>query len=253
MGHMSIDRSGRAAPAYASLVRFCVLGPLEVLDVGRPVALGGPKQQAVLAILVAAHGRPVSIDSLIQGVYGEDADSSVRRSVQTFISNLRQVLGGVIERSGGGYRLVVSAEQIDAALFETTFRDALAMLTDEPDEASASLRAALAMWRGHAYAEVVGGAAIDAEVARLEGLRLDALLARVDADLELGLHCQVVGELEDSSSSIRSRNGSGRSTCWRSTARVARSTPFARTPAPGHFSHTSWVSTPVQSCGGSRR
>ena len=70
-----------------------VLGPVEVLSDGSPCALGGPKQRTVIAVLVAAAGRPVSVDSLLQALYGDDASPSSRATLHTYVSNLRNVLG----------------------------------------------------------------------------------------------------------------------------------------------------------------
>jgi DNA-binding SARP family transcriptional activator len=85
---------------------YRVLGPLEVLADGLPVALGGPKQRGVIAVLVAAADRPVAVDTLLQATYGEDASPKSRASLHTYVSNLRNVLGDVIVRRGDGYLLL---------------------------------------------------------------------------------------------------------------------------------------------------
>jgi DNA-binding SARP family transcriptional activator len=83
---------------YVRLVDYRVLGPLEVLVDGVPLPLGGPKQRVVVAVRVAAAGRRVPVDVLLEAIYGEEAAVGGRRTLQTYVSNLRQVLGDVIVR-----------------------------------------------------------------------------------------------------------------------------------------------------------
>ena len=170
-----------------------VLGPLEAVEDGRPLPLGGLKQRTVLALLIANRGRPVSTDALIDGVYGEDAPSGARRSVQTYVSNLRSQLGDVIRSTGSGYTLDPDMATVDAVAFESLVGDDD---TGDPAAVSQRLRDALAMWRGLPYADVDGFGAIPSEVTRLNELRLVAVERRVDADLAAGRHAEVVAELE---------------------------------------------------------
>jgi len=170
-----------------------VLGPIDVVADGQPVVLGGQKQRTVLALLVASAGTAVSSDSLIQGVWGDDAPSGVRRSLSTYLSNLRSELGDVILRQGTGYVLDIDRAAVDAYAFE----DMVAAASDlNPEEASEMLRDGLAMWRGYPYADVDAYMALDAEASRLNDLRMVALEKRIDADLDAGHHREVIGELE---------------------------------------------------------
>ncbi len=181
---------------YVSTVQLRVLGPVEVVKDGSLLPLGGPKQRTVLALLVASAGRHISVDAVIAGLYGDDADPKARRTVHTYISSLRQSLGGVIAWSGDGYRLEVDRDDIDATRFEDMAAVGAAWVEDDPARAGTTLRDALALWRGHAYAGVETRGLLDGEIARLDELRLAAVDARVRADLAVGLHRTLVGELE---------------------------------------------------------
>jgi DNA-binding SARP family transcriptional activator len=115
--------TGIAAPtadteAPAALLDVAVLGPLEVRRAGALVRMGGPKQQLMLGLLVAGGGRGVSVEVLIDGVWGEDPPGSARGVVQTYVSGLRGGLGDVIRREGDGYRLDVGRSRVDAWRFE---------------------------------------------------------------------------------------------------------------------------------------
>ena len=189
-------RSAIQAGGYASRMDFLVLGPVTVHQDGEALPVGGSKQRSILALLVANIRHPVSLDRIVDSVYGEDARGGARHSVQTFISTIRRNLGDVVQKEGGGYVLAVDPESIDAVRFETTARAALASLADDPDGTATSLREALAMWRGHPYADVDGRAVFEPEITRLEELRLSVLEGRIDADLASGRHRELGGELE---------------------------------------------------------
>jgi WD40 repeat protein/DNA-binding SARP family transcriptional activator len=182
------------ARSYVRTVDYRVLGPLEVLVDGVATALGGPKQRGVVAVLVAAAGRPVAVDTLLQATYGEDASPTSRASLHTYVSNLRHALGDVIVRQGDGYLVDCTNCTIDATVFEDSYRAASAM--GDADDVSSRLREALAMWRGHAYADIEAHGFLDGEITRLTELRLAALEARIDADLRAGRHREVVAELD---------------------------------------------------------
>ena len=127
-------------------------------------------------------------------MYGEDANPANKASLQTFVSNLRHVLGEVIVRRGDGYLLDCTEATIDAAQFEHAFRRSTS--DDDPERVSGGLRTALSMWRGHPYADVEAHGFLDGEITRLTELRLAALEARIDADLRAGRHREVVAELD---------------------------------------------------------
>ena len=173
--------------------RFLVLGPLSVAGDGE-ATLGGPKQRAVLAMLISRVGRVVSNDQLVDGVWGEVAPASVQGSLHTYVSNLRAV-GADIQRSGGGYVLEADPGSVDAVQFERLTDEAVGSLSANPERAADSLRAGLGFWRGRPYADLIGVEGLQAEIRRLEEMRFSAVEARIDADLALGRHQVLAGEL----------------------------------------------------------
>ncbi len=196
---MPIDVSAITTPSsgkndYGQDMRFGVLGPVEASEKRRRLSVGGPKQRTVLALLVSRAGSAVSTDLLVDGVYGDEPPQGARRSVQTYVSNLRGELGEVIEASGSGYVLNADRSDVDALVFEDALSEAAA--SGDPEQAAQTLREALALWRGHPYADVDGFAHLTTERTRLSELRMTAIEHRVDADLELGYHRQLIAELE---------------------------------------------------------
>ena len=177
-------------------VEIRVLGPLEVRSNGVNVSLGGRKQRTVLALLATDVGKRVSVDALIDGVWGEEPTTAARSTLQTYVSNLRTAIGDVIVRDDGGYRLAADFARVDAIDFEEAVARAAELVATNPAEASQRLRAALALWRGHAYADLPGSFALEIEAKRLEELRLRAVETRVEAELALGRHADLVPELE---------------------------------------------------------
>jgi len=194
MGSVQVPHVARPVEEYVRRMDYRVLGPLEVLVDGVALPLGGPKQRVVVAVLVAAAGHPVPVDALLEAIYGEDAAAGGRRTLQTYVSNLRQVLGDVIVRQGDAYVLTCIGSVIDSVTFEERYRAASAMT--DPDDAASMLRAALATWRGRPYADVEAHGRLDGECTRLGEVRLAALEARIDADLNAGRHREVIAELE---------------------------------------------------------
>src|SRR5262245_56547130 len=159
------------APYRPSEVNVRVVGPVEVLSDGVAVRLGGPKQRAVLALLAVEVGTPVSVEALIDGVWGDEPTAGARSTLQTYVSNLRSAIGDVIVRDDGGYRLAADPEQVDAVEFERVVDEAAALAETGPAEAAQRLRAALALWRGHPYADMPGCFALVLEARRLAELR----------------------------------------------------------------------------------
>ena len=176
-------------------VRFGVLGELTVIA-GTALHLGGPKQRTVLAMLIAHADHPVSVDSIIEAVWGDDAAPNARRIVQTYVATLRGELGDVIVKSGSGWRLDADRELIDACRFEDLYGSARDVVDTNPQRASVALREALAMWRGHPYADVEAHGFLDGEISRLTELRSAAQATRIEADLALGRDADLVGEIE---------------------------------------------------------
>ncbi len=174
-------------------LKLGVLGPLIAVDGSERLNLGGPKQRTVLALLIANAGEAVRADAIEAAVYGEQPPDRVRRIVQTYVSTLRATLGDVIRRSGDGWRLDVDRSAIDANEFEDLHNAARNM---QPDRAAVALTAALDLWRGSPYIDVDAHGALGAERSRLNELRLAATHARFEANLNLGRHREVVGELD---------------------------------------------------------
>jgi WD40 repeat protein/DNA-binding SARP family transcriptional activator/tRNA A-37 threonylcarbamoyl transferase component Bud32 len=184
------------AVMYRPDVDFTVLGPVGAMDGGDPVRVGGPKQRTVLALLLAEAGRSVPDDVLIQGVWGDEAAPGARGTLQTYVFNLRAELGDLLTREGDGYRLAVERDRVDALRFEDALSASGPLVAGDPAAAAASLREALALWRGHPFADLPGSERLEAEARRLEELRLRAVEQRIDAELALGLHAELIAELE---------------------------------------------------------
>ena len=176
-----------------------ILGPLEVEDEKAPVALGGQRQRALLAVLVLARGSVVSSDRLIDGLWEEEAPATARNVVQGHVSQLRKAFGGNgrLETRGHGYVLHLEQGELDVDQFEELFADGRRLLTeDDPAAASGALLEALALWRGPALADFAYEPFASAEAARLEDRRLACLEERIEADLALGRQVDLVPELE---------------------------------------------------------
>lgn len=181
-----------------SLIEFRILGPLEVAEHGRPVVVGAPKVRALLAVLLLHRGEVVSTDRLIDALWGERASETAAKTVQVYVSNLRKALGdGLVVTRGRGYLLRAEAGQVDAGRFEGLVAHGRGEL-ERGDALSAAtvLREALALWRGPALADFAYEPFAEAEIARLEEVRVAAIEDRMDADLASGEDARLVGELE---------------------------------------------------------
>jgi DNA-binding SARP family transcriptional activator/WD40 repeat protein len=190
------DTSGRLIETEEEVrvLDLRVLGPVEVRVGGTIAALGGRKQRGILAVLIAAAGRPVSVDALLLATYGDGAGPGAKATLHTYVSNLRRALGDVIVRQGGAYLLDSAEATIDAVAFEDLC--GRAAVIEDPQRASDALRQALSLWRGHPYADIEVNGHLDGEITRLSEMRLAALESRIDADIRSGRHREVVGELE---------------------------------------------------------
>jgi DNA-binding SARP family transcriptional activator/ABC-type branched-subunit amino acid transport system substrate-binding protein len=180
------------------MLDFRILGPFQVLDGDRLLALGGHQQRVVLAVLLLRRGEVVSRDRLIDELWGERAPASAVKTVQTYVSNLRKALGnGLLLTRGHGYVLQVVPGQVDADRVEALVREGRdALETGDSRRASERLREALALWRDPALVDFAYEPFAQAEIARLQEERVAALEDRIDADLALGRHTVLVGELE---------------------------------------------------------
>jgi DNA-binding SARP family transcriptional activator len=173
---------------------FRILGPLEVEADGRALQLGGAKQRGLLAALILSADEVVSVDRLIDDLWGEQPPKTAVKAVQVYVSRLRKQLGtDVLQSRAPGYLLAVDPQQVDVGRFERLVAEA----RDAPPKTAAILlREALALWRGPPLADIQFEPFALSEIARLEELRVAAVEARVDADLAMGRHADLVGELE---------------------------------------------------------
>lgn len=176
------------------VLEYRILGPLEVVDDARPLALGGQRQRALLAALLLRPGNVVPTERLVDEIWGEQAPRTATTSLQNAVAQLRKVLGpDVLETQAPGYVLRVDRRQIDVSRFEKLLADAR---TGPAETRAATLRAALDLWRGPALAEFAFSEFAQAEIRRLEELRLVAAEERIAADIDAGRHADVVAELE---------------------------------------------------------
>jgi len=165
---------------------------------GEPIALGGQKRRALLAVLLLEANQVVSSDRLIDALWGEDPPDTARNTIQVYISQLRKLLpDGALETAPPGYRLVIEADSVDLFEFMRLSEEGrTALRAADAVGAADALRAALALWRGAPLADLPWEPFAQAEIVRLEELRLAALEDRIEADLALGRHGQLVIELE---------------------------------------------------------
>ena len=175
---------------------FRILGPLEVVDGDAVLSLGGGKQRALLAVLLLSANDVLSADRLIEDLWGERAPASGRAALQVRISQLRKALGPAgaqLLTRPPGYVLQIDPERLDAHRFERLLDAADGA---PPERAAATLREALALWRGPALADLAYESFAQPAARRLEELRLAAVENRVEAESALGRHSDLVGELE---------------------------------------------------------
>ncbi|MEU2447449.1 BTAD domain-containing putative transcriptional regulator [Streptomyces althioticus] len=179
-------------------VRFGVLGRLTVWRAGEPLELGTPKGRVVLAVLLARPGRPVTADALAEALWGGDRPRSAVKNVQTYVHRLRQILGDPerIVRQGGGYLVRAGRDELDATRFDDLAESARAALAaGDPVTARRVFGEALELWRGPAFEGVADIPALTTQAARLDESRLGVLEERIDVDLRLGRHGELLGEL----------------------------------------------------------
>ncbi|MEP6817432.1 MAG: BTAD domain-containing putative transcriptional regulator [Marmoricola sp.] len=188
-----------------AVLAFGILGPLEATYAGAHLPLGGRQQRAILALLVCETGHTVSVEHLINGVWGERALSGAVASVQSYVFHLRQVLepdrlrgapGSILVSAPGGYRLDVDPRHVDMTRFEELVsRGDAALEGRRPDRAVTLYTQALTLWRGDVLSDLSDYDFVAPVRARLEELRASALEARIRAELDLGHHLGVVAEL----------------------------------------------------------
>ena len=190
---------------------FRILGPLEVHDdSGRRVPLGGRQQRALLALLLLHANEVVPVEEVIEELWHSEPPPSATKSVQALVSRLRRTLegdtgdgaietgeNGVVLTHAHGYVLRVAPGELDLDRFQSLLEEGRrALAARRPDKAAETIGEALNLWRGPPLAEFAHESFARIEIGRLEELRLSALEERVDADLALGRHHELVPELE---------------------------------------------------------
>jgi branched-chain amino acid transport system substrate-binding protein len=182
----------------AAPLEFSILGPLEVRDGERLLRLGGIKQRSLLALLLLDAGKVVSSDRLIDELWGDDPPEDASTALQQHVSRLRKLLEphDVLETRSPGYVLTIDPEQVDLTRFQRLSDDGRRQLEEgRADGGSRTLRSALELWRGEPLADLAAEPFARDALPRLEEARLEALEARVDADLAAGRQAELVGEL----------------------------------------------------------
>ena len=186
-------------------IDFRILGPLEVRDENRAIALGGSKQRALLALLLMNVNETLSTDRLIDELWSQRPPAHAAKTVQMQISRLRKALAvdagdgstGVVVTRERGYELRLDPERLDSHRFERLAAEGRSELAcGHPQRSVAALERALSLWRGAPLAELAYEPFAQREIARLEDLRVAALEQLIEAKLALGRHAEVVGQLE---------------------------------------------------------
>jgi DNA-binding SARP family transcriptional activator len=184
---------------------FRVLGPLEVVDNGREIALGGSKPRALLALFLLRANETLSADRLIDALWGEHPPATATKAVQVHVSRLRKALVAgtagvsrdVLVTRGLGYELQLDPERLDAHCFERLLGEGRRELAaGRPEHAIVALEQALSLWRGAPLADFAYESFAQSEIARLENLHISAREQLVEAKLALGRHAEVLTELE---------------------------------------------------------
>ncbi len=178
-------------------VDIAVLGPLEVRASEGVVDVAGARLRALLIRLALAAPAPVSVGGLVEAVWGDDPPAEPANALQSLVSRLRRALDSAdaVAQVPGGYRLAIGAEDLDLRRFERLARAGREQLrAGRPGEAAATLRDALALWRGGAFDAAIERDAV--LLARLQEQQLGAIADRVEADLALGRAAELVTELD---------------------------------------------------------
>ncbi|MFI1169805.1 AfsR/SARP family transcriptional regulator [Streptomyces sp. NPDC020801] len=181
---------------------FRVLGPLEILERCRNIVPTAPKPRQVIALLLLRRNTLVQTSELIDELWEEEPPASAMTTLQTYVYKIRKILlrcdaGDILFTRPGGYLLTVPDSGVDLHRFEGAAGKGKALLEGgDPAHAAEALREALAMWRGCALVDVTPGRLLSSYVTRLEEFRARTLDLRIEADLQLGRHQELVSELK---------------------------------------------------------
>jgi DNA-binding SARP family transcriptional activator len=180
------------------VVEFFVLGPLETVVDGDAIRLQAAKPRALLAVLLLSRNRVVSVSELVDALWGDDPPETAVSALQVYVSQLRKALGpDRVLTKPPGYSLRVEEGELDLERFERLFREGRDQLGPDPAAAAERLKEALELWRGPALAEFGSEPFAREAGGRLDDARLAAIELRIDADLALGRHAELVSELEE--------------------------------------------------------
>jgi DNA-binding SARP family transcriptional activator/pimeloyl-ACP methyl ester carboxylesterase len=179
-------------------VKIDLLGPIRIWGDRIEITLNAAKERTLLAALALRPGKVVSSDELIEVLWGDAPPETARKTLQTYVSNVRRALGtDVIGTEPSGYVLRLPADRIDVGRFRGLINEgAEASRTGSAETARRILGDAIALWRGDPFTGVAPHSRLAAEAVRLKEEYLSVIEARVDADLALGRHAETVGELE---------------------------------------------------------
>lgn len=173
-----------------------VLGPIDVLIPSGPASVGGRQARALLGALAIGAEHAVPMDHLYEVLWADNPPASAYSTLQSYVSHLRNLLGAeAILRLDHSYELVAEAENIDALVFERLV-NAAAESRECPERCRRTCREALALWRGLPFGDLADHEGFRLEAYRLDQLRLFAMELSLEADLAMGNHELVVGELE---------------------------------------------------------
>src|SRR5689334_22054921 len=175
-------------------MEFRILGPLEVRDDGHSLALGGAKQRALLGVLLLNANRPVSVERLLEALWGDRQPSSGAKALHVYVSQLRKLLADDrVVTEPTGYLLRVGDGELDEARFRALCADADSAGSHEAAEL---LREALSLWRCSPLEDFAYDDFAQVEIARLRELWAATIERRIDVDIALGRHRELAGELE---------------------------------------------------------
>lgn len=200
-GHRRLGRNDTTPRSADSRVfagmKDRVLGPVAASTEGQErINLGGKKQRIALALLLANANRAISQDVMVDAIWNGQPPETGRRTLHTYISNLRKVVGDDIMRDGEGYVLRVAGDDLDALQFEAHVAQARSQAGTDPDKAADLLTDGLALWTGRPFGDLGFEPALVAQATRLNEERLAAQELRIDIDLGLGRHHEVIQELQ---------------------------------------------------------
>ena len=190
------DHSVSNGDAPARGVEFRVLGPVTAINDGTVIPLDEPEQRMLLAVLLSRPNQPISTDELIEAVWGAKPAATARDKLHQYLSELGHLLDGAIIRDDAGYRFEVDEERLDSLRFESLVRSGREVLAEDPSAALDRLTKALALWSGLAFEDLRDQPLLIDEIERLEELRLVAIEDRIEADLAIGSHGEVIDDLE---------------------------------------------------------